>query len=129
MRSSFTILFFLFSFFLFSQEKGMKKVLSIPVRSDLFTADNQGNIYVVKANELNKYNNAGKLLYKYSNKNFGNISAVDASNMLRILVYYKDFSQVVFLDNTLTMIGEPISFDKLGYSSVSLACSSHNNGM
>jgi hypothetical protein len=112
----------------FSQSK-YKLVTAIGTEADLFTTDNQSNFYVVKKDELFKYNKSGKLLYKYSNKNLGSISYVDASNMMRILVYYKDFAQVVFLDNTLSVNGEPISFDKIGLQQVGLVCSSFNNGM
>jgi hypothetical protein len=59
------------------------------------------------------------------NKNLGDISFVDASNMLRILVFYKDFLQVVFLDNTLSANGETVSFDKIGFQQAQLVCSSH----
>ncbi|MBL7882647.1 MAG: hypothetical protein JNL69_01150 [Bacteroidia bacterium] len=106
-----------------------KLVKSIEMEIDFFTTDNQSNTYVVKGNELNKFDKSGKLLYKYSNKNLGNIDFVDATNMLRVLVYYKNFSQVVFLDNTLSLNTEPVSFDVLGYQQVQLACSSHNNSM
>jgi hypothetical protein len=126
---TFLCLFLLISSAAFAQPAEMRLLASIKTEADLFTADNQGNVYVVKDGELSKYDHAGKLLYKYSNKNLGKISSVDASNMLRILVYYKDFSQVVFLDNTLSLTGEPVSFDKLGYPAVSLACAAHNNGM
>lgn len=115
-------------FSLFSQ-KGYKLISTIKTEADLFTSDNQSNIYVVKKDELIKYNKEGKQLYKYSNKNLGNISSVDASNMLRVLVYYKDFSQVLFLDNTLSLTSETVSFDNLGYQQVSLVCTSHNNAM
>lgn len=102
---------------------------SINTDCDFFTSDNQGNIYTVKNDELIKYNKAGKQLCKFSNKKFGNISYVDASNMLKILVFYKDFSQAVFLDNTLSLNGEPVSFDKIGLQQVSLICTSFNNGL
>ncbi|MGZ4061248.1 MAG: hypothetical protein ACXVPU_19610, partial [Bacteroidia bacterium] len=93
-----------------------------------FTSDNQGNTYAVKGNELTKYDKTGKLLYKYSDKNFGNISFVDASNMLRILVFYKDFLQVVLLDNTLSITGDPINLETIGFQQTQLVSSSHNNG-
>lgn len=123
------IYFFLFiSLNAFSQSK-FKLVSEIETEANFFTTDNQSNIYVVKKYELLKYNKSGKLLYKYSNKNFGDIAYVDASNMMRILIFYKDFAQVVFLDNTLSLHGEPVSFDKIGFQQVSLVCSSFNNGM
>lgn len=104
-------------------------VAAIPVKADFYTTDKQGNTYIVRANELSKYNKSGKLVYKYSNKNLGDIDFVDASNLLRLLVFYKSFSQVVFLDNTLTLSAEPVSLDKMGFQQTQLVCSSYNNGL
>jgi hypothetical protein len=112
----------------FSQSK-FSLIKTIDVESDFFTSDNQSNVYVVKGNELTKFDKTGKELYKYSNKNFGNISFVDASNMLRVLVFYKDFLQVVLLDNTLSITGDPINLEKVGFQQTQLVCSSHNNGL
>lgn len=124
-------LFYLFLFLStasFSQSK-FKSIANIDIEADFFTTDNQGNTYIVKANELSKYDRTGKQLYKYSNKKLGAISFVDASNMLKLLVFYKDFLQVVFLDNTLSINGDPISLDKIGFQQAQLVCSSHNNGI
>lgn len=128
MRNVCCILFLFLSATCFSQSS-YKLIRTIEVSADFFTTDNQSNIYVVKGHELSKYNAAGKLLYKYSNKNFGNITFVDASNMLRILIFYKDFSQVVFLDNTLSQNGEPINLVTLDVNQAPLVCSSYNSGM
>lgn len=122
-----SFLFFLITASCFSQSK-YHLIASIETAADFFTTDNQCNVYVVKKDELIKYNKAGKQLYKYSNKQYGDISFVDASNMLKVLVFYKNFSQAVFLDNTLSLNGEPLSFDKMGLQ-VSLVGSSFNNGM
>ena len=112
-----------------SAQSKYRLLKTIELESDFFTSDNQSNLYVVKGDELFKFDKTGKLLYKYSNKNFGSISFVDASNMLKILVFYKEFSQVVFLDNTLSLNGEPVSFDKIGFLGTQLACSSHNSNI
>jgi hypothetical protein len=117
----------LFSTVCFSQSK-FKPVASIDIEADFFTTDNQGNIYIVKTNELTKYDKTGKKLYKYSDKKWGNITFVDASNMLNLLVFYKDFLQIIFLDNTLSLNGEPISLDKTSFQA-QLVCSSHNSGI
>ncbi len=109
-----------------AQEK-FKQVTTIEITANFFTTDNQSNIYAIKGNELFKYNKLGTLLYKYSNKNLGNIDYIDASNPLRILVFYKNFLQVVFLDNTLSPHGEPTSFDILGLPQVTLAATSYNS--
>jgi hypothetical protein len=112
----------------FAQSKYSLKSL-IPVQPDFFTTDNQGNIYVAIDQELFKYNKDGKQLYKYSNNKYGKISFVDASNMMRLVVFYREFSQAFFLDNTLSLIGEPVSFDKLGMQQVNLVCNSFNSGI
>ncbi len=49
--------------------------------------------------------------------------------MLRLLVFYKNFLQIVFLDNTLSLAGEPISLDKLELQQTQFACSSYNSSM
>ncbi len=121
------ILFLLISATAWGQSK-FNLITTINVDCDFFTTDNQSNIYTVKANELTKYDKTGKELYKYSNKNFGNISFVDASNMLKILVFYKDFLQVDLLDNTLSLNGE-ISLEQIGFLQGQLVCSSNNSSM
>lgn len=110
-------------------QKTLKLINTIAINADFFTSDNQGNVYVVKGSILTKFDKKGKLLYKYSNKEFGNISFVDATNMLRILVFYKNFLQVIYLDNTLSLNGKPISLSKLNFNQAQLVCSSHSNGI
>ncbi|MDQ3046417.1 MAG: hypothetical protein M3R27_02635 [Bacteroidota bacterium] len=122
------LLFLLIAFKGFSQSL-YKEEKNIETDASFFTSDNQGNVYAVKENEIIKFDKTGKQLYKYSNKNFGNITFVDASNMLRILVFYKDFLQVLFLDNTLTQNGDPVSLDKISFQQAQLVCSSHNSGL
>ncbi len=125
---SFVVSLFMFYSSLQAQT-AFQLIKTIEMEADFFTTDNQSNIYVVKANELTKLDKTGKLLYKYSTNNFGNITFVDASNMLKIVVFYRNYLQAVFLDNTLSLNGEPISFEKLGFVQTQLVCSSHNSGM
>lgn len=66
---------------------------------------------------------------EFSNKNFGSITSADVTNPLRILLYYREFGRVVFLDNTLSLNGEPLALEKLGYPLAILAASSHDNGI
>ena len=89
--------------------------------------DSFGNIYVVNDNEIIKYNSSGVLQKNFSNKRYGKIDFVDAMNPLKILVYYKDFQQILFLDNQLTETSAMISVETLGYEQTSLVCSSANN--
>jgi len=123
------ILLIVFIPFACLSQNNLKLISTINTTFDFFTTDNQGSIYLVNGNELTKYDNVGRQLYKYSNKNFGNISFVDATNLLRILVFYKDFLQVVLLDNTLSINGNPINLESIGFQQAQLVCSSNNSGI
>ena len=89
--------------------------------------DALGNIYVIRGDEIKKYNPSGVFLKTFSNKRYGSIEDIDISNPLKILVYYKDFQQVLFLDNQLSPAAEVISLEKAGHEQASLVCSSLNN--
>lgn len=102
-------------------------LFTIKQKHNYFTTDNLNNTYLINKEEILKYNSTGKLLMKFSNKRFGNITFVDATNALKVLLYYKDFQQLVFLDNQLSQNGEPISLENLGYEQTDLACTSFNN--
>ena len=92
-----------------------------------FTSDNLGNTYLINGEEITKYNPAGQLFKKYSNKRFGNITMVDATNALKILLYYKDFQNIVFIDDQLSQNGDLISLENLNYEQTDLVCTSFNN--
>ena len=55
-------------------------------------------------NDLQKYDVNGTLLCRFNENNLGPISYVDVSNPFRILVYYDDYTTVIFLDRTLSEI-------------------------
>jgi hypothetical protein len=93
----------------------------------LIEIDGFGNIYVINSNEIFKYNASGILQKKFSTKRYGKIDFVDAMNPLKVLVYYKDFQQIMFLDNQMTETSAMISLESIGYEQASLACSSSNN--
>lgn len=70
-----------------------------------FTTDNLGNMYVVSSsNQVKKLNNNGDSVAAYNDvKRYGKIFSVDATNPLKILVYYKDFATIVVLDRLLNV--------------------------
>lgn len=90
--------------------------------------DGFGNFYIITNHEMMKYNSEGVLQKKFSIKKYGHIDYVDAMNPLKILVYYKDFQQVLFLDDQLTQTNSIVSLETLGYEQTELICSSANNG-
>jgi hypothetical protein len=101
--------------------------LAIKVKFDFFTTDNLGNIYTVKEDELFKYLPNGKMFARYSNLKLGSITYVDATNPLKIILYYRDFQQIVFLDNQLSVNSDAVSLERLGYEQTDLVCASANN--
>lgn len=70
-----------------------------------FTADNLGNIYLLtKDNRLKKFTEKGDSVSVYNDvRRFGKVYSIDASNPLKLLLYYKDFSTVVELDRLLNI--------------------------
>lgn len=112
----------------FSQEKFVLES-AIPINTDFIEVDNLGNIYAVKGDQLQKISTQWKQVNTYSNKILGNISSVDVSNPMKIVVFYRNLSQVVFLDNTLSAQGEAVALETLGLELGTIVCSSVNNGI
>ena len=120
----FTVLF-LFSSFLSNDQGGGRLVIKGPY--DYFTVDNLGNIYTVREDELIKYLPNGKLFARYSNLKLGSISSVDVTNPLKILLYYRNFQQIIFLDNQLSVNSNIVALDRVGLEQTDLVCAGSNN--
>lgn len=101
--------------------------VTFPEKNCEVKTDGFGNIYVINNDEIIKYNANGISQKKYSTKRYGKIDFVDATNPLKILVYYKDFQQLLFLDDQLTATSDMISLESIGHEQASLVCSSTNN--
>ena len=95
---------------------------------DFVDVDQAGNLYFVKDDQLKKYNSNGQLLKIYSNKKLGKIFSVDVSNPLRILLFYKDQSQIIYLDSQLSQNAESIDLLNYNLEQTDLVCNSVNNG-
>ena len=79
----------------------------IKVSALFFTTDNLQNIYAVTDDfKIVKYDSSGQLLHTYANKSLGQPTSLDVSNPMKLMLYYKDFSTIVWLDNTLSEIAE-----------------------
>ena len=80
---------------------------SIPAKASIATLDHLGQLYVVTTdNALEKYAPDGRLLARFSQNRLGRISVLDASNPLKIMLFYADFRRVLFLDRSLVLLGE-----------------------
>ncbi|MCL2131902.1 MAG: hypothetical protein FWH36_05565 [Lentimicrobiaceae bacterium] len=97
-------------------------------KADFITADKLGNLYLCDGNILYKYSTNGELLYTYSAFSKGKISGLDVSNPLKILVFSKDFMQLMFLDQKLAPIQTVSSLSDLNLYVPACICSSYDNG-
>ncbi len=104
-----------------------KKIFTIHAKQNFATLDNLGNLYLVKDDELLKYLANGRFFVRYSNLKLGNISSIDVTNPLKLMLYYRDFQQIVFLDDQLSVNSDNVSLEHLGYEQTDLVCASANN--
>lgn len=89
----------------------------------LFDIDNLGYYYFAEGSKLIQTDSEFNTLQEYSDKSYGDINIIDVSNPLRILLFYKDFNVIVFLDNKLAPLRDPIMLDDLGLYSIDAVCS------
>jgi len=98
----FILCFFNTNVFALDYKLQLKK--SIAVENGYFTTDPIGNIYLVKDNNfIIKYNSLGDSIGVFNDISAGPVTSIDASNPLRVLVFYSGFSQIKILDNMLSL--------------------------
>lgn len=117
------------SFFSYGQDPSLILMKRIAHRANIIEADGLGNIYLMNDQKISKLDLEGNVLMQNSSLTNGRIASVDASNALKIIVYYKDLSQIVYLDNLLASRGEEIALQALGLDQVSALCRSYNDGL
>jgi hypothetical protein len=102
---------------------------AVVFKGKLFTTDQTGSYYEIYSNQLIKVGKNGQRQFTYSNNILGEITSVDVSNPMKIIVFFKDFSKVVVLDNTLTEQGGVLDLNEVSLEETSLVCTSYNNGV
>ena len=115
------------SIFLQAQEEDFSLIQSIPVKAAFITVDELGFIYLVNENKVSKLSGNGKLLFTRSNLSSGDITSLDVSDPFKVLLFYMDFGNIEFLDNTLSLTNT-ISLALFGLELSTLAALSYNNG-
>ena len=93
-----------------------------------FNVDNLDNVYLITDNnQLKKLNEHGDSVAVFNDvKLYGNPSAIDVTNPLKTLLYYKNFSTVVVLDRLLT-VRNNINFRKQNIFYVNNVTLSYDN--
>jgi len=122
-------LFLVFVTLSFSADDELKALFTIKSNADFFTTDNLGNTYLIKGEEIKKYSQTGDLVKIFSNKTTGKITSLDATNPLRILVFYKDFATILIIDDLLSQNGDPMNLLDYSLEQSDAICTSFNNGI
>ena len=125
----------------------MKKVIGIvllfSVTLSLFAQDNvtvlekmtgtelgidpNRNLYLVGGSKLSKLDGEGRLLRSFDDSFLGDIASIDVDNPMKIMVFYRESGKILFLDDRLSPVTEPLDLFSHGYTSVSLAAYSTDN--
>ncbi|UEG50971.1 hypothetical protein LK994_05720 [Ferruginibacter lapsinanis] len=95
-----------------------------------FTADNLDNIYLVNtANQLKKINSNGDSAGVFNDvRKYGKLTSIDATNPLKLLLYYQNFSTIVVLDRFLN-IRNTINLRKQNIFKVKTITTSYDNNI
>ena len=95
-----------------------------------FTVDNVGNIYLLtKNNLLKKFDQNGDSVTVFNAvTRFGDISFIDVSNPLKILLYYKDFATIVEVDRFLNILNT-VDLRSLGIFQVKAVGLAYDNNL
>jgi len=106
--------------------KEYKLIWKIEKQADFIALDRLNFLYLYEKNKLYRYNQNGKVLNIFNTQTNGKISGFDASDPYMLLLYYKDLNRIVFLDNQLAALGNPIDLDKYNLYQVKTVCKSKN---
>jgi len=126
-----TILLLLLTATVFSQvDTALKPIAVIKGEYVNFTVDNIGNIFLLdKGNQLKKLTPSGDSVAVYNDvRRYGKVYSIDATNPLKLLLYYKDFGTVVVLDRLLN-IRTTIDLRRLNILQPKAICLSYDNGI
>jgi hypothetical protein len=111
-----------------SHAQNFKLVAKIDTVAKMAQLDNFGNLFIITpANDVLKFNAKGKFLWNYSNKSFGDVSQIDVTDPMRVILYYHGFQQIVVLNNNLSEIST-FSFNQNPDVQITQIASANNNG-
>ena len=122
------MLFFLSVLALNNYAQDFKLIAKIDTVAKMAQLDNFGNLFIITpANDVLKFNPQGKFLWNYSNKSFGDVSQIDVTDPMRVILYYQGFQQIVVLNNNLSEISK-FSFNQNPDVQITQIASANNNG-
>jgi len=97
---------------LVAQGQEYRLLETIETEATFFATDKLQNLYLVSPqNEVVKYDKNGLQLFRYNNNLLGELSFIDANNPFKIILFYPEFANLIFLDRTMTPAGDFRLFD------------------
>jgi len=111
-------------------DTSIKLLREIPGEYVDFTVDNLGNIFLLdKGNQLKKLSPEGDSIAVYNDvTRYGTVYSIDASNPMKVLLYYRDFNTIVVLDRLLNP-RTTIDLRKLNIFQARAICQSFDNAV
>jgi len=120
-----TFFFLLVAGILFNQEEPAEPFIAGQFTS--FTTDELGNIYVLNKDEIELYRTTGEFWMRNSIKTVGTIHSMDVFYSLKPMLYSQELQQLAVLDNTLSVQGDLVWLNRIGFPQISLVASSVQN--
>lgn len=100
-----------------------------PIKGTVLTSDKFGAAYVITGKkELNKLDPIYYRFVSYSLLKYGQPTHIDASNPLRLMLFFNDYDIIVFLDNTLSE-KSVIRLQNMGPQQVDVTCLALDNNI
>ncbi|MBT3244546.1 MAG: hypothetical protein HN352_15465 [Bacteroidetes bacterium] len=103
--------------------------LSIPILAQEKLIDPLGKQYNFSSQEIQKLDEQGNISYRFSKPQMGKISWLDLSDPFRILLYFSELNQILFLDSKLSDIGQAVNLDELNLLNPAGIANSKNGGI
>src|SRR5690554_530105 len=110
-----------------AQQTEMKLLFEFERPHDFIWTDNLQNLYIVDDAGIEMFSPAGEFLYKNSQLDLGEITAVDFNFSLKPMLFYQNQNTIVILDNTLSMQGNPVRLSEYDLNWVTAAAKSVDN--
>src|ERR1700722_9347250 len=112
------------------QDTIFKKVRIIGSDIVNFTVDNLGNIYTLdKSDLLKKMDAQGDSIAVFNDvRRYGKVYSIDATNPLKVLLYYQAFGTIIVLDRLLNVVNK-IDLRQQGIFQAKAIAQSYDNGV
>ena len=101
---------------------------TLPLEAKYFAVDKLRQVYLVtSANEVVKYSQEGKELFRYNNNTRGNLSYIDATDPFNLLLFYPELQAIATLDRTMNETALLLLFSADIINATAIALANDNN--